>query len=280
MHEQHSNVANNELTIASAIANLRSPDLSLRYYAAWWLGKMRVHEAVDDLLVAIEDREDRTELGGYPLRRNAARSLGKLGNAKAIPALIKALKCEDFYVREAAAQAIEEIATQAQGYVAAQVAVLPLAMLLKSQDFGTKESNSLAYSDLDQPYEAILEVLGRLKANSVRSLIEPFLNHSVVRIRLGATRSMYGLTGEDRFGELLIEALSNPDVNIRRVALTDLGEIGYLPATQAIARTQTENSFKLLALKRILDAHLPNVDRNPELLENLQQVMLLMDDLL
>lgn len=277
MHEQHSNVVSNELTIASAIANLRSPDLSLRYYAAWWLGKMRIHEAVDDLLVAIEDGEDRTELGGYPLRRNAARSLGKLGNAKAIPALIRALSCEDFYVREAAAQAIEEIATHAQGYVAAQVAVLPLAMLLKSQD-GSQVSNP--NNNLDQPYEAILEVLGRLKAQSVRTLIEPFLNHSVVRIRLGASRSMYGLTGEERFGNLLVEALSNPDINIRRVALTDLGEIGYLPATEAIARTQTENSFKLLALKRILDAHLPNVNHDPELLDRLQQVMLLMDDLL
>ncbi|AFY75165.1 HEAT repeat-containing protein [Synechococcus sp. PCC 7502] len=270
MHEQQSNVASNELTIATAIANLRSPDLSLRYYAAWWLGKMRVYEAVDILLVALEDSEDRTELGGYPLRRNAARSLGKLGNPKAIPALIIALNCEDFYVREAAAQAIEEIASHAQGYVAAQVAVLPLAKLLTSKD----------YRDLDQPYEAILEALGRLKAQSVKHLIEPFLNHIVLRIRLAAARSMYGLTSDPYFANLLIEALSGSDVNIRRVALTDLGEIGYLPAAEAIAQTQTENSFKLFALRGILDTHLPNVNQDPQLLANLQQVMLLMDDLL
>ncbi len=270
MHDQQSNPKGNELTIALAISNLRSPDLSLRYYAAWWLGKMRVHEAVDALLVAIEDSEDRTELGGYPLRRNAARSLGKLGNPKAISALISALSCEDFYVREAASQAIEEIASHAQGYIAAQVAVSPLAKLLTSQD----------YLDLNQPYEAILEALGRLKAKSVKDLIEPFLNHSVVRIRLAAARSMYGLTGSDRFADLLVEALANADINIRRVALTDLGEIGYLAAGQAIAHAQTENSFKLFALKGILDTHLPNVNHDPELLENLQQVMLLMDDLL
>jgi phycocyanobilin lyase subunit alpha len=270
MHEQQSNEAGKELTISSAIETLRSPDLSLRYHAAWWLGKMRVYEAVDALLVAIEDSEDRTELGGYPLRRNAARSLGKLGNSKAIPALISALQCEDFYVREAAAQAIEEIATHAQGYVAAQVAIAPLAKLLNSQ----------SYNDLDQPYEAVLEALGRLKAKSAKPLIEPFLNHSIVRIRLGAARSMYGITGSDQFGVMLVEALSNPDVNTRRVALTDLGEIGYLPAAEAITRTQTENSFKLFALKGILDTHLPNVNHDPDLLANLQQVMLLMDDLL
>jgi phycocyanobilin lyase alpha subunit len=270
MHEQQSNVAVNELTTTVAINQLRSPDLSLRYYAAWWLGKMRVHEAVDALIVAIEDSEDRTELGGYPLRRNAARSLGKLGDIKAIPALIFALNCEDFYVREAAAQAIEEIASQPQGSISAQVAVVPLAKLLSSQD----------YRDLEQPYEAILEALGRLKANAFKHLIEPFLQHTVVRIRLAAARSMYGLTGDDQYADLLVDALSNPDINIRRVALTDLGEIGYLAAASVIAHAQTENSFKLFALKGILDTHLPNVNQDSELLENLQQVMLLMDDLL
>jgi phycocyanobilin lyase subunit alpha len=277
MHEHlpsHNSVGNNELTIATAIANLRSPDLSLRYYAAWWLGKMRVASAVDALLEAMEDSEDRTELGGFPLRRNAARSLGKLGDVRALPALILALNCEDFYVREAASQAIEEIATTAQGYISAQVAVAALVRLLTSQN----------HSDLDQPYEAILEALGRLKAHSAQPLIEPFLNHTVVRIRLAAARAMYGLTDSDRFAELLVEALSSSDINIRRVALTDLGEIGYLRASQAIASAQTENSFKLFALKGILDMHLPKVNPNmspdPNLLEHLQQVMLLMDDLL
>jgi len=37
-------------------------------------------------------------------------------------------------------------------------------------------------------------------------------------------------------------------VNLRRVALADLGAVGYLPAADAIARS-TENSFKIIALK-------------------------------
>ena len=96
------------LTPEIAIANLQSSDLSLRYYAAWWLGKFRVRqpEAIDALIAALEDESDRTELGGYPLRRNAARALGKLGNLKAVPGLIRCLECADFYVREAAAQSL------------------------------------------------------------------------------------------------------------------------------------------------------------------------------
>ena len=75
------------LTVEQAIANLHSSDLSLRYYAAWWLGKFRVRQpaAVDALIAALEDEADRTEMGGYPLRRNAARALGKLGDQRAVP---------------------------------------------------------------------------------------------------------------------------------------------------------------------------------------------------
>ena len=67
------------LTVDQAIANLKHPDLSLRYYAAWWLGKFSEGDpqVVDALIAALEDEDDQTELGGYPLRRNAARALGE-----------------------------------------------------------------------------------------------------------------------------------------------------------------------------------------------------------
>ncbi|NEO02278.1 MAG: HEAT repeat domain-containing protein, partial [Moorea sp. SIO3I7] len=89
------------LTVEQAIVNLQGNDQGLRYYAAWWLGKFRVREplAIDALIAALEDQQNQTELGGYPLRRNAARALGKLGDHRAVPALIDCLDCPDFYVR-------------------------------------------------------------------------------------------------------------------------------------------------------------------------------------
>ena len=74
-----------QLTVSTAIANLKQQeDLGARYYAAWWLGRFRVKEpeAIDALLMALEDENDRAPDGGYPLRRNAARALGKLGRNK------------------------------------------------------------------------------------------------------------------------------------------------------------------------------------------------------
>lgn len=262
-----------EWTVERAIANLQSPDLSQRYYAAWWLGKMRIDEAIDPLLAAMEDEEDLTDLGGYPLRRNAAKALGKLQNPKAIPALMRSLSCEDFYVREAAAEAIATIAMIPDGYTVAQVCIPPLKELLQS-------GKPLEGNEFAQPYEAILEALGRLKANSAKSQIETFLDHQVPRIRLAAARAMYGITGEQEFAEQLVKGLKSPDVNLQQAALTDLGEIGYLPSVHAIAHCAVENSFKLFALRNIVNAHLPKIDQEQDLMETLQQVMLLMDDLL
>ena len=83
------------LTIEQAIANLQGTDRGSRYYAAWWLGRFRIHEeaAIKALIAALDDEGDRTPDGGYPLRRNAARALGKLGDTRAIPALINCLDC-------------------------------------------------------------------------------------------------------------------------------------------------------------------------------------------
>jgi phycocyanobilin lyase alpha subunit len=258
-------------TPETAIANLRSPDLSQRYYAAWWLGKMRVREAIEPLLVALTDEEDRTELGGYPLRRNAARALGKLGDVTALPHLQQALNCEDFYVREACAQAIGEIA-QASGHNLrpAQATIPALLHFLNSPD--------------NQPYEAILETLGQLQAVSAQPVIEAFLDHSLPRIRMAAARALYSITHNPHYAELLVAQLHNPDVNLRRSALNDLGHIGYLPAVKAIAECAVENSFKLLALKNILGHHLPAdgmiCEVDTELCQTLQEIMLHMDDLL
>ena len=60
-----------QLTVEQAIANLQGDDLGKRVYAAWWLGRFRVNdpEAIEVLITALQDEDDRTDVGGYPLRR-------------------------------------------------------------------------------------------------------------------------------------------------------------------------------------------------------------------
>lgn len=264
---------NLSLTVAGAIANLKQrEDLGQRYYAAWWLGRFRVREpeAIAALLEALEDETDRTPDGGYPLRRNAATALGKLGDPQAILPLIKCLECEDYYVRESAAQALEMLGDPSA-----------IPALVKLLDGGVEAAQRVpGKPHLVQPYEAIIEALGTLQAKEAIALIEPFLELPVEKVQYAAARALYQLTGNSVYGERLVQALERDDLQLRRSALMDLGAIGYLPAAEAIAETLAENSLKLISLKGLLETHLKN--RSPEaiLSEESIQVMMLMDKLL
>ncbi|MBW4556859.1 MAG: HEAT repeat domain-containing protein [Trichormus sp. ATA11-4-KO1] len=261
-----------QLTPELAIANLQSSDLSLRYYAAWWLGKFRVNQpaAVDALIAALKDEADRTELGGYPLRRNAARALGKLGNAKAVPGLIECLECPDFYVREAAAQSLQMLGDQTA-----------VPALIKMLDGGIAQAVQIpGCPHLTQPYEAVLEALGAIGATEAISLIQPFLEHEVPRVQCAAARAMYQLTQNPIYGERLVKMLDIGDLKLRRVALGDLGAIGYMAAAEAIANAKAENSFKLIALKGLLEHQLTQEFDAVSVSDNAIRVMNLMDSLL
>jgi phycocyanobilin lyase alpha subunit len=260
-----------QLTVEQAIANLVGDDLGLRFYSAWWIGRFKVTDirAVDRLIGALGDEDDRTADGGYPLRRNAARALGKLGNDKAVPKLIEALDCQDFYVREAAAQSLELLGDgrAVPKLVERLGSGLEGGMLVDRQP------------DLSEPYDAYLEALGSLGADEVMHLIEPFLGHPVARTQYAANRAMYQLTGDAKYGDLLIEALRGDDLQLRRAALTDVGAIGYLPAAEAIFETLAENSLKLISLKGLLEKQLDRA--NPAVIAaEAIRVMDLMDALL
>ncbi|MCA6621094.1 MAG: HEAT repeat domain-containing protein [Pseudanabaena sp.] len=262
----------NQLTLEQALINLQCEDLGLRIYAAWWLGRFRVKDprAIALLINALDDEADRTDTGGYPLRRNAARALGKLGDRSAVSALIRSLDCKDFYVREAAAQSLEMLG---------DIASIPklLAML------DTPITLEISGLETEQPFDAILEALGSLGAVETIPQILPYLEHPIPRVKYAAARAMYQLSSDpetaDHYGNILIKALSNNDLQLRRTVLSDLGAIGYLGAAEAISNTMAENSLKLISLKGVLEKQIP-LATPPDLTAGAVRVMALMDDLL
>jgi len=260
-----------QLTVTQAIANLQqTEDNGDRYYAAWWLGRFGVREpeAISALLTALKDEGNRDTDGGFPLRRNAARALGKVGDPSVIPALIDCLDCSDYYVREAAAQSLQTLN--------AKESVEPLVALLAGGVEAAVEVPGKPH--LVQPYNAILEALGDLGSDETVAIVEPFLRHQVPQVKNAAARAMYQLTGKDEYTRSLIETLSCKDSQLRRSALLDLGEIGYLPAATAIAETLAENSIKLISLKGVLEQQIQQ--ENELISEETCRVMALMDSLL
>ncbi|OYQ64884.1 phycocyanobilin lyase [Pseudanabaena sp. SR411] len=271
MNEETGIPDDNLLTIEQAIANLQSEDLGLRVYAAWWLGRFRVNvpEAIDLLIAALADEADRTEAGGYPLRRNAARALGKLGDRRAVPALIQSLECNDFYVREAVAQSLEMLGDDS--------CVPYLIELIKNPN-----SEASADSEPEHPYDAFLEALGTLGAVKAIPHILPFLDHPIPKVQYAAARAMYQLSEPavaDQYGDRLVAALANNDLQLRRTVLSDLGAIGYLSAAEAIGNTMAENSLKLISLKGLLEKQIV-LATPPDLTDGAIRVMTLMDELL
>jgi phycocyanobilin lyase alpha subunit len=255
------------LTEEQAILNLTSPDLGLRYYAAWWLGRFKSQNptAVSALITALEDESDRSPDGGYPLRRNAARALGQLGDPQAVAPLITCLLCSDFYVREAAAQSLELLGDP--------ICIPALIQTLTSDGQPSQED-----PNLPQPYDALIEALGTLQAREAIDLIIPFLDHPLGRVRCAAARALYQLTQDPVYAERLIQALKSDELQLRRTVMADLGAIGYYPAAAAIAETLAENSLKLLALQGILEHEVKQ--SGSALSPSSRQVMRLMDNLL
>jgi phycocyanobilin lyase alpha subunit len=189
---------------------------------------------------------------------------------RAVPSLIKSLECSDFYVREAAAQSLATL----KGIAAAPA-------LMQLLNGGVAAAVPVpGRPHLTQPYEAVLEALGAIDATEAISLIEPFLDHPVPRVQCAAARAMYQLTQDAKYGERLVQVLDSNDLKLRRVALGDLGAIGYLPAADAIANAKVENSFKLIALKGLLEHQLQQELDVSSLSEDAIRVMNLMDSLL
>ncbi|MBE9127035.1 MULTISPECIES: HEAT repeat domain-containing protein [unclassified Coleofasciculus] len=271
---EQASAGSESLTVEQAIANLQQrEDLSLCYYAAWWLGKFRVREsvAIEALIAALAEEADQTESGGYPLRRNAARALGKLGDSRAVQPLIDCLDCPDFYVREAAAQSL--------GKLGDSTCIPKLMSLL---DGGLAAALPIPGSPhLTQPYNAVIEALGTLGATEAIDLIAPFLEHPIELVQYATFRAMYQLTQDRVYGDRLITALKGQKLQLRRAALADLGAIAYLNAADAIAETLAENSLKLIALKGLLEHEVKNNStESSEVSDAATHLMTLMDNLL
>ena len=271
MSEQPASQKEKTLTVEEAIADLKGDDSGAQYYAAWWLGRFRVRDqnAIQALIDALEDEKDRSPDGGYPLRRNAARALGKLGDPQAVAGLIKSLGCSDYYVREAAAQSL--------GMIGDDEAIAPLMKLIEG---GIEAANPIpGCPHLAEPFDSIIEALGMLNAKEALRLIEPFQEHAIALVQYSCARAMYQLTGDPTYGDRLVEALEGDKLQLRRSALSDLGAIGYLPAAPAIAETLAENSLKLISLKGVLETEL-NQNGQTGLSDAAIEVMKLMDSLL
>jgi phycocyanobilin lyase alpha subunit len=87
----------------------------------------------------------------------------------------------------------------------------------------------------------------------VLAVVEPFVDHERPLIRSAAARALLQLSGEERWGAVLVGLLEHPQLQVRRAALMDLGAAGWRPALEPIRRALAENSLKLMALRGLVE---------------------------
>ncbi len=238
------------LTVAAQIEKLRTGDASERYYAAWWLGRVRAQESVSTLIGALAYSADRTPTGAYPVRRNVARALGKLQDPEAIPALSQSLQTGDALLSAAVVQALGAIA---QDHPEHRVAVGQRLL----QELPNLQTLDPTTAPEDGLLESLIEALGDLQYPAALETVTSYLQHPSVRVRCAAARAGYRLTQDPARIDPLLAVLQDENIHLRRAALLDLGATGYLQGADAIATAPVETNIKLLALKALLDVHLP-----------------------
>ncbi len=232
-----------QLSWEDAVAQLQGPDLSLRYYAAWYLGTIRDPRSVDPLVQALEDDDDRTALGGYPLRRNAAKALGSIGDARAVPGLIKALRCSDTHVQEEAAYAL--------GQIGDPQALDALATLLQDPT-------------AIHPWEAIISAIGQLDGQKYAERIQPFLTDPSKRVQAAAAWVLYRFTQDPALTTTLVSLMRQEESMLGQAVLSALARSGWLGGAETIAKAKLAVNLRLNALKLLFDSAVTLPDVTPE----------------
>ncbi|MEB3177142.1 MAG: HEAT repeat domain-containing protein [Synechococcus sp.] len=262
---------------AEAIARLEQrQDPSQRYYAAWWLGRMRSqHPRALPLLVdavkavLVEQSDDHDALF---VARNAARALGKLESSEAIAVLEQALAHHDHDLREAAARSLAEIGN-------------PCVLGALAKRLGRSGAGELSGKGtrLQEPCDALVEAIGDLARGQqdqrLMALVEPFTRHERPVLRSSAYRALLLISGDQRWGQELLQLLEDARLQVRRAVLMDLGACGWREAAQALASCPAENSLKLIALRGLVEQ--PLLGGAPAALGDAERNLLtLMDQLL
>ena len=213
----------------------KSDDTALKYHAIWWLGKNKATEALTVLCEVLNQDNDQTDLGGYPLRRQAARSLGMIANPQAVPSLIQSLDSTDLRLQEAAILALRSINDSR--------AAPSLIAYLKA-------------ASSPKPMEVLIEALAAFEIWEVEDLISPYLNDSSKRIQGAAGVYFYRMTKDKQYLKIIINNLSDQNAFLRQSAAFDIAQCHDTNLGETIATAELPNNVKMAALKQILETYI------------------------
>jgi HEAT repeat protein len=211
--------------VNGSIEALKSPDAAVRYQAAITLGKLKDPRAIQPLIVALKDAD-------FSVRLQAAGALGKLGEPAIIP-LSAVFNDPDVNARRSAAYALGEIKGPR--------AVDPLVAALK-------DANRLVRRDAAEALGKIRDI--RAIGPLISGIADDESTFEFWEFRRSATDALVSI-GEPAV-EPLIAALNDGPLQLRRYAAMALGEIRITPVASPVRVGAETSSEDPRAVARLL----------------------------
>ena len=221
-------VANGQTDYAAQeLARLTDKDPSIRANAAISMGKYADKRAVLPLITALKDQDRLT-------RTFAAQSLGLIGDRRAVDPLILLLKDSDPLVQGAAAQALGNLNDPR---AIAQLLAFASDETVQSSGYAfvalremSADKSSAAVVGLASPNARVRENAARLLATTkepaVLAALKRALTDSDAKVRIAAFSSLASL-GDPSALQLSLELLHSKDPDGRAVALQALKNLNY-----------------------------------------------------
>ena len=197
---------------------------------------------VEGLIKALENKD-------YLLRKEAARSLKKVGDARAVEPLIKSLKYESWQGKHALLSSVREYSAEALSSIGDEQAIEPLIQSVKEDADDEVRWRSVYALGKIGNYRAVETLIEALKSDSWlvrehaakalgsigdRDGVEPLisaLDDDEWRVRKQAVIAL-GLIADERAIKPLISHLSYEDIDVKRKTieiLANMGDIAYEP---------------------------------------------------
>ena len=203
----------------------------MRAAAVESLGKLKDPRAVEALVPLLQDDD-------YDVRRADVEALGQIGDARSIGPLVLALKDEQSSVRSIVGGALRRIDYNWEKSDAAKAVLPELKAALKDKEYWVRQAAAQAMQKISDVRAQEPALLGGMtdplqyKRQAAADALLEALGDLDRDLRQAAAEGL-GRIGDGRANESLVEALQDPDRWVRTAAAQALESLQWQPADES-----------------------------------------------
>jgi len=219
--------AGDATAVEPLLAVLADEDWAVRKAAGDALARLRDKRAVEPMIGLLNDPD-------HDVREAAVYALGEIRDRSAVECLVRALVDPQLSVRNLASGALRKIDPQWEKLEQALRAIPRLRVALGNNDYWVRQAASEALTKLDKSHIPAPQLGGTDTAIRVRQqialgvLVKALSDHDPI-LRLAAAEAL-GRSADRRLAAPVVGALADPNPWVRHAAAIALEELGWTPA--------------------------------------------------